>query len=291
MSPRALRRKSAESAPALTAEDLGQVGDLGALAHYADPAYYDRTYAKRTDDVAWYVALAKRVGGPVLELGAGSGRVTLSLARAGIDVTAVDLSRPMLRALEGKLEEEDATLRRRVRLKHADFASLALRRRFPLVIAPFNVVLHLYTLEEARGFFRSVSKHLEPGAVLAFDFSVPQPADLCLDPNKRYHAPRFRHPTTGKLTRYAERFEYDPLRQLLVVWMEFYPEDGSPAWTVPLTHRQFFPLEMRGYLEAAGFDAIEYFGDFGSEPPTREVDSIAVTCRAPRGRARPKKRR
>lgn len=290
MSPRAARRKAAADAPALTAEDLGQVGDLGALAHYADPAYYDRTYAKRTEDVAWYVQQASRFGGPVLELGAGSGRVTLALARAGIDVTAVDLSRPMLRALEQKLAEE-ASLRRRVRLKHADFANLALRRRFPLVIAPFNVVLHLYTLEEVRSFFHSVVKHLEPDGAFCFDFSVPQPADLCLDPNKRYHAPRFRHPTTGKLTRYAERFEYDSLRQLLVVWMEFYPEDGSPAWTVPLTHRQFFPLEMRGYLESAGFKHIEYFGDFGVEPPTHEVDSIAVICRAPRGRAGPKRPR
>ncbi len=289
MSPRAARNKSRQSVPGLTAGDLGQAGDLGALAHYADPAYYDRTYAKRVEDVAWYVKQAEQTGGPVLELGAGSGRVTLALARAGVDVTAVDLSRPMLRALEEKVSEDPA-LCARVTLKHADFASLSLRRRFPLVIAPFNVVLHLYTLEEARSFFHTVQKHLTPKGVLAFDFSIPQPADLCLDPNKRYRAPRFRHPTTGKLTRYAERFEYDPLRQLLVVWMEFFPEDGSPGWTVPLTHRQFFPLEMRGLLEAAGFSAIEYSGDFSDEPPTHQVDSIAVTCRGPRKRLAPRRK-
>ncbi len=290
MSPRAARNKSQQSAPGLTADDLGQAGDVGALAHYADPAYYDRTYAKRVEDVAWYVEQAERTGGPVLELGAGSGRVTLALAGAGIDVTAVDLSRPMLRALEDKVSEDPA-LRAKVSLKHADFASLSLRRRFPLVIAPFNVVLHLYSLEEARSFFRTVQKHLAPKGVLAFDFSIPQPADLCLDPNKRYRAPRFRHPSTGQLTRYAERFEYDPLRQLLVVWMEFFPEDGSPGWTVPLTHRQFYPLEMRGLLEAAGFTAIEYFGDFGDEPPTAQVDSIAVTCRGPRKRTGPRRKK
>ncbi|MEZ4223100.1 MAG: class I SAM-dependent methyltransferase [Polyangiaceae bacterium] len=265
-------------APGLAAADLGQVGDLGSLAHYADAAYYDRTYRNRASDVAWYVRRAKQVGGEVLELGAGSGRVALEVARAGLSVTAVDLSRPMLRALEAKLEQEPE-LRKRVRVKHADFTKLAIRRKFALVTAPFNVVLHLYGLDEVRAFFATVQRHLQPGGMFAFDFSMPQPDDLALDPNKRYFAPRFRHPTTGVLTRYAERFEYDPLRQLLVVWMEFFPEDGSPAWTVPLTHRQFFPLEMRALLEAAGFRGIEYFGDFSEAAPDAQTDSIAVICR------------
>src|SRR6187401_167453 len=75
--------------------DVGRAGDLGATAHYADPAYYTATYAKRRHDVAYYVKKARLVGGPVLEYGVGNGRVALALARAKVEVDGVDLSQPM----------------------------------------------------------------------------------------------------------------------------------------------------------------------------------------------------
>lgn len=214
-----------------------------------------------------------------MEYGAGSGRVTLPLARAGVDVVALDLSQPMLRALRAGLAAEPPEVRRRVTVVHADMVTRVLRRRFPLVIAPFNVVLHLYTAAEITGFLRRVLQHLAPGGTFAFDFSVPQPADLARDPNRRYRTPRFRHPTTGQRVRYAERFDYDPLRQLLTVWIELTPEDGSPGWTVPLTHRQFFPEEMRGWLTAAGFGDVLYTADFTDAVPDATVDSLTVQAR------------
>ena len=77
--------------------------EAGSAAHYGDPAYYTQTYRKRTEDVAFYVDLARQVGGPILEYGAGNGRITLALARAGFTVTAVDLSAPMLVDLKQRL--------------------------------------------------------------------------------------------------------------------------------------------------------------------------------------------
>lgn len=266
-------------------QDLGEAGDVGALAHYADPAYYDKTYRGRKDDVAYYVALGIASKGPVLEYGVGSGRVALPLARSGIRVTGVDLSRPMLRQLEAHLDEEATDVRRRVKLVHGDMRTQKIRGRFPLVIAPFNVVLHLYDRTDVEAFLSRVKAQLAPGGSLVFDFSMPQPADLCLDPNKRYKAPRFRHPTRG-LCRYAERFEYDPLRQLLVVWMEFTPEDGSQPWMVPLTHRQFFPQEMRELLHYAGFTDVRFTQDFSDDPPTPLADSLVAHCRLARRRRR-----
>lgn len=217
----------------------------------------------------------------MLEYGAGNGRVSLTLARAGIDVVALDLSKPMLASLVERLRCEAPAVRRRVRAVHGDMVSHALRRRFPLVIAPFNVVLHLYTPDEISGFLARVRAHLAPKGTFAFDFSLPQPEDLARDPKRRYRAPRFRHPSTGELVRYAERFEYDPLRQLLTVWMEFAPE-GGPPWTVPLTHRQFFPQEMRGWLRGAGFSDVRYTADFSASAPDAGVDSLVVQARLAR---------
>ena len=261
-------------------DGLGRAGDDGALAHYADPAYYRKTYARREDDVAWYLKLGSRFGGSILEYGAGNGRISLQLARAGHEIVAVDLSRPMLSDFERALALELPAVRRRVKLQHGDMRKLSLRRRFGLVIAPFNVVLHLYEREDVEAFLARVRAHLGPGGVLAFDFSIPQPRELIRPSDRKYSAPRFRHPTLNRLTRYTERFEYDPLRQTLLVEMEMTPEGGEP-WSMPLTHRQFFPREMEALLHYNGFEVLEWVADFGKGTLDETTDSLGVVA-APR---------
>jgi SAM-dependent methyltransferase len=259
---------------------LGRVGDRGALEHYADPAYYAKTYGPRRIDVDYYVRLARLAGGPVLEYGVGNGRIAIPMARAGVPVVGVDLSRPMLDDLHQRLALERPEVRARVRPMHGDMRAARLRRRFPLVIAPFNAILHLYDVADVLAFFARVRTHLAPGGQFVFDYSIPRAADLARSPDQRFGAPRLRHPATGQLVRYAERFEYDPLRQLLLIRIEFSPEDGSAPWTVALTHRQFYPQEMRILLQAGGLHRIELSADFTDEPPGPEVDSLVVTCQA-----------
>lgn len=267
-------------------ETLGRAGDYGALAHYADPAYYAKAYASRRHDVEYYLRLARASGGPVLEYGVGEGRVALPLIRAGLNVVGVDLSRPMLGRLDQRLAEEPAETRKRIRLVHGDMRKVRLARRFPLVIAPFNAILHLYTRPELEQFLARVHAHLAPGGRFVFDFYVPDPNTLARDPERRYAAPRLRHPTTGQLVGYAERFDYDPIRQLLLVWMEFVPVDGEQPWVVPLTHRQYFPAEMASLLEYNGFVDQAWVGDFGARPPTPRTDWVAVSAASQRSRKR-----
>jgi SAM-dependent methyltransferase len=258
---------------------LGHAGDFGALAHYADPAYYDLTYKDRQHDVAYYVALARALPDRrVLEYGCGSGRITIPLAQAKVAVTAVDLSTPMLNTLSRRLAEGPAQVRERVSIHRADMRQFECDEQFPLVIAPFNTVLHLYEPEEMLAFLAKVRKHLAPNGRFVFDVSVPQPGDLSRDPSEAFEAPPFVDPTTGVTIRYSERFEYDPIRQLLVIWMQFEPEDGSEGWTVPLTHRQYFPQELKTLLLAAGFHHIEYQSDFSLEAPGPYTDSLVVLC-------------
>jgi len=268
---------SRRSASRIKIENLGRAGDAGALGFYDDAAYYTKAYARRTDDVAFYVRMARALGGPVLEYGIGNGRVALAIARSGIDVVGVDLSKPMLESLDQRLRGEPPEVRRRVRAIHGDMREVRLRRRFPLVIAPFNAILHLYSRVELEQFLSQVKRHLSLGGRFVFDYSTPQPADLCRSPNRRYRAPRLRHPTTGKIVRYAERFEYDPLRQLLLVRIEFAPERGAP-WTVLLTHRQFFPRELSALLHYNGFGDCVWTADFRDLPPDAGADSLVVSC-------------
>jgi SAM-dependent methyltransferase len=278
-----------KSAPTLDA--LGRAGDAGAQAHYADPAYYEKTYRSRRWDVEYYVRLARLSGGPVLEYGAGNGRIAIPIARAGVDVVAVDLSKPMLEDLRAALLREPAEVKRRVRVVHGDMRKVRLSRRFPLVIAAFNTILHLYTRQDMEQFLARVRAHLAPRGRFVFDFSVPRGDELVRDPGRSYGAPRIRHPTTGQLVRYAERFEYDPVRQVLLVWMDFKPEGGGKPWSVPLTHRQFFPREIEALLHYNGFGDMVWTADFSDQPPDESVDSMVVGCRArARGASRPRAR-
>ncbi len=230
------------------------------------------------------MALARRTGGPVLEYGAGAGRIALPLARAGLAVDAVDASRPMLDDLAARLAREPGDVRGRVRAVEGDMRTIALRRRYPLVVCGFNTFLHLYERADAERFLARVRRHLAPGGRFAFDVSMPHPADLARDPDRAHRTPRFRHPSAG-VVRYAEYFDYDPARQVLLVTMEFAPLSGAPGWVVPLAHRQYFPAELEALLAYNGFAAEACYGGFGGEPLGRESDAMVWVCRAAPGRA------
>ncbi len=259
--------------------DLGRAGDAGASAHYQDPAYYTLTYRDRRHDVDYYVQKARLSRGPVLEYGVGNGRIGLHIARANVELYGVDLAQPMLQDFTRRLGNEPPAVRARVHLHEGDMRELRLERRFPLVLAPFNVLLHLYDRRDVEAFLARVREHLSDDGYFMFDFSVPEPADLARDPERIYPAPPLLHPETGELVNYAERFEYDPLRQLLLVRLDFTPQSGSTAFTIPLTHRQYFPREVEALLHYNGFEEILFTADFTDQPADRYVDSMVVRCK------------
>jgi len=174
------KARSAESAR--TIRDFGAAADDGARGHYDDPAYYAKTYKDRRHDIDYYVRLARESKGPVLEYGVGNGRIALHVARAGIELYGVDLSRPMLDDFEARLKLEPKQVRARVSLAQGDMREYALGRRVPLVYAPFNCFLHLYTRPDVESFLARVRAHLAPGGRFVFDFSVPHGEDLSRDP-------------------------------------------------------------------------------------------------------------
>jgi SAM-dependent methyltransferase len=262
--------------------DFGYAADPGATAHYADPKYYASTYRDRRHDVAYYAQKANLTGGPVLEYGVGNGRVALHIARAGVEIEGIDLSQPMLDDFTRRLANEPAKTRARVRLHQGDMRTLRLERRFALVIAPFNAILHLYERRDFEAFFEGVRSHLRDDGQFLFDFSVPQPDDLCRDPKKAFAAPELLHPETGERVTYAERFEYDPLRQMLLARLEFTPQGNSAPFSVPLTQRQIFPREMEALLHYNGFGEILFTADFTDQACDHYVDSIVVSCRLKR---------
>jgi SAM-dependent methyltransferase len=263
---------------------------VGSLAHYEDPAYYASAYRTRAEDVAYYVALARAHGGPILEYGCGAGRLAIPMARTGAKVVGVDHSDAMLAALDAALAREPAEVRARVASKRGDMREVRLARRFPLVLATFNTFLHLYEREDVERFLARVRDHLSPDGRFVFDASLPSPIDLARDPGRPLRTPPLKHPTAGRC-RYAERFDYDTARQILFVTMEFEPvaPDVEPFAT-PLAHRQFFPRELEALLHYNGFEVEKLEGGFRGEPLDRHADVGIWTCRPDAKWARANKR-
>ena len=262
--------------------------EAGSAAHYEDPAYYTKTYKKRLDDVRYYVDLAAEAGGPVLEYGCGNGRITIPIARSGVDVTGVDLSAPMIADLKRRLRDEPAEVRDRITVRRGDMRTVRVGRRFPLVFCPFNALLHLYARQDVERFLARVREHLTPRGEFVFDVSIPQPEELARDPSRAYGTPRFVYPkdddpSGGVVVKYTERFDYDKVRQVLFVAMEFTPANGGDSWMTPLAHRQFYPAELEALLHYNGFDTLITHGDFDASPVTSESMHLIVRCRARKG--------
>lgn len=239
---------------------------------FEDVALYDATYRRRRHDVAWYVGRAAGVP-RLLELGCGSGRVTLPLARAGVRVTAVDRSEAMLDALTSRLARERREVAARVHPLRADLRALDPSERFPLVICPFNTFLHLYDRDDVARALAAVGRALAPGGRFVFDTSLPRPGDL------RDRRARGRSVTLGgRRHRYEEEHRYEPLEQILYVASTWTPVDGGEPVHRLLAHRQFFPAELEALLHLHGLRVVS--ATAWGAPLDRDPDAIVWECAA-----------
>jgi SAM-dependent methyltransferase len=218
---------------------------------YAAPGVYDLLFDDRVDDVRFYAGLA-RGSLRVLEYGAGTGRITLPVAREGASVVAVEREPAMLDGLRERLAAEPAHVAARVTPLAADATDLSLDARFDRVLFPFNGLAHLHTAAQQSAFFARVREHLAPDGLFAFDLWIPEPRLLLGDvlESGRFLDPRTREPVTLR-----EEFAYDALSQVLSTELTLTPVlDPSAARRWTISQRQFFPEETRALLAANGLD-------------------------------------
>jgi SAM-dependent methyltransferase len=136
---------------------------------------YDPWSRSVVEDVPFYVEEAVRSGGPVLELGVGTGRIAVPVAAAGVRVVGVDLSAGMLEVARERAELAAVELD----LRQGDMRDPPLDETFPLVICPFRSLLHMETDADRRATLRAVSRRLSPGhGRFVFDVFTPSAEDI-----------------------------------------------------------------------------------------------------------------
>lgn len=235
-------------------------------------------------DVAFYRRLAAETGGPVLEVGCGTGRVATALAADGHEVVGTDRSAPMLRLAARNQAAQPAAVAARLSFLQADMTALALGRDFPLILAPGRVFQFALTTEAQRRALEAFRAHLRAGGRLVLDLFDPLldrvvPTDA--------HPPRggdLVHPVTGnRVTWEVTARNPDPAHQLITEdWTarELGPTgEVLRAETERLTLRWSLRSEMRLLFELARLEVVAEYGDFKGGPPAYGREQVWVLRR------------
>jgi SAM-dependent methyltransferase len=235
-------------------------------------------------DAAFFVRQAGRFGGPVLELGAGTGRVTWPLAEAGFDVVGLDLSEAMLRRAEAKAERYTPDVRKRIRFVPGHMADFDLEQEFALVIVAFRSLQALMSPEDQRRCLTCIHRHLKPGGRLILDVFDPR-LDLCVpDAKNPLEETTVRHPISGNPVKIDfVRLATDPVRQVLSERWRFREMDEAGnvlrEETEHLTMRWSYRQEMRYLFELTGFEIEAEFCDYTESPPAYGKEQLWVVRR------------
>ena len=235
---------------------------------------YDLEYS-HDYDVAFWLSLAEREGGPIVEWGAGTGRLAIPLAGAGFEVTGVELSETMVE--KGRQKGET------VEWICGDMRSAKLGRRYALAVCAFNSFLCLPSVDDALRFLRNAREHLKPGGMLGIEVSAFSPEEL-VDPSG---GPQLRHDFTralldGRLERFSVS-QYDADSQLLRMrlFYELYGASGEmrDRRAHDLTIRVVGRAELGLMLRLVGFEVEAVYGGFEGEPFAAESDHLIVFAR------------
>jgi len=233
------------------------------LALYEEPDLYDLLAAPEPGpEIAFYLEEARRRGDSALELGCGTGRLTIPLAQAGLQVTGIDLLPVMLARTKARAEEAGVHLD----LLKADMRDFSLaERRFGLIFLPNTTLPHLLDTADIIRCFSAVARHLTPGGAFIFDVFNPSIEILNRKCGTRHFRRRAEHPLLGTVT-LEETFDYDAASQVnRVTWYWSTPE--RPDFFVhPLHMRHLFPQELPLLAERAGLRIVARYGDIARGP-------------------------
>jgi SAM-dependent methyltransferase len=243
-----------------------------------DWEFYDDFYAD-VDDVDFYAGLAKRAGGPVLEVMCGTGRVLVPLARAGFDVTGIDANERMLEVARKKLENEPPEVQERVKLVKADARDFDLGRKFDLVILPFSSINHLLSPNDQDRAVSCLKHHLSENGLLAVASFNPHPEKAGSEELDK----EVELENGDLLIRYSTR-TVNPLGTILRVSYRWEIEHGGAIvreLSSAFDLRLLKPNQLKALLEGAGFQLVERYGGYRGEPLDPKGD-IVVFVATPR---------
>jgi len=237
---------------------------------YRDGVVYDAMNKGVTGDLEFYVEEARRAGSPILELACGTGRLAIPIANAGLEIVGVDLSESMLARAREKSDLPQWI--------QADCKSLDLKRKFRLIMLPFNSLLLFHTRPDFEAICATVKRHLEPGGMFLLDIFNPNLRLLTRGPDDRRVGFEFEDPRGAGPVRVEEVSRYDAQTQINHIdWTFCLGARREPA---ELQMRCYFPQEIDALLHYNGLQIVDKYGDFQRNPFENNARTQVFRCRA-----------
>ena len=234
--------------------------------------FYDHVapYRER-HDVAFFVDMAQALGGPVLEIGCGTGRVLIPIARAGIEITGLDLSPSMLAICRDKLAAERAEIQDRVQLVEGDMRDFDLGRDFALITLPFRPFQHLISVEDQIACLAAINRHLRPGGRLVLDLFNPSIPHLAAPERLEEFGdePEFTMPDGRRVLRRARIAARDYFAQVQdseLIYYVTHPDGRQERLVHAFPMRYLFRFEAEHLLARCGFEVEALYGDYDRSP-------------------------
>jgi len=249
---------------------------LDCMEIYEDAAFYDQEFSDRSREIPFFLKHAKATGGPILEIACGTGRLTLPIARANIEITGLDVSPPMLQLARRKAEAEKLA----ITWIQQDCRFINLEKKFALVFSATNAMQHLHDLDSANGFLTSVKKTLTLDGKLIIDVFNPNPAKLARSANVRYHHKTFFDEARNEI-RVEASSEYDITSQILRFTL-YYLQDEKLIRVKKVGMRCFFPEELAAICHFNKIEIVDRYGDYDETPFTHESPKQILICRVMR---------
>lgn len=272
------------------------------LEEFADAPNYDREDDSDTG-VAFYSALARETGGPVLEIACGTGRVSIPIARLGFAVTGVDIVGGMLAMARGK------SVGLATRWVEGDARSFGLGERFRLIFITGNAWQAFLTRPDQEAVLERVRAHLHPDGLFAFETRNPRwrgsseestPAALPtttgddaseetypgawadLETRREEYSGHPYIDIHGRRVRVSHTHVYDHVPQILhwTTYRRWHDGREEQTRTTRIAVRFTWPQELRALLHYNGFVILRQYGDWNREPLTAASPSIISVCRA-----------
>jgi SAM-dependent methyltransferase len=241
----------------------------GGYSEYGFTAeFYDHVapYRER-GDVAFFVEVAQAAGGPVLEIGCGTGRVLIPIARAGVAIVGLDLSPSMLAVCRQNLATEPAEVQARAQLVEGDMRDFDLGRVFALVTIPFRPFQHLTAVEDQITCLTTIRRHLTPGGRLVLDLFNPSIPFLA-DPARLDEfgdEPEIIMPDGRRVLRRARitaRDYFDQVQDAELIYYVTHPDGRQERLVHSFPMRYLFRFEVEHLLARCGFEVEALYADY-----------------------------
>ncbi len=241
---------------------------------YEDPEKYDEIYGNYQADLQYIMEYAIGIEKPVIELACGTGRLTIPMAKSGINMVGIDMHGGMLSRAKQKAAHEQLN----IIFEQQDCTELDLAYKAPLIFMTGNSFQHFLTNESQDALLHSVKKHLLPNGQFIFDTRNAIISELSVV--EEFEKSYVNNDNQSVFEKHSEEYNHDT-QVLYCVTKTDIMENEQLIHTArdSISLRYVFPMELHRLLDSHGFDLINLYGSWKKDDFRKDSISMIVHCR------------